>query len=506
MPLSPRRGHLVLAGAWIAAALAVGFALAQGDRAAGVGGAGTVPPSLVATPAPARAATTMPAADWRTLVGGPGPESIPVREAEGVSMVAAADIAQLLDASKFWRGDLRKLELRTSAHRVVLTIDNPFVVIDDHTVRLAAAVRSIDGELFAPVALVDSLPREATLARLYHDASRRVVLRVPPAGIVTGPRVAVESGATTLTFPVDRPDEVVVAGRDRAHFRVRFSGFYAGSLPAGFPEGSVVRAVRPIATAGGSAFEIEVAPEAAGFRLDSDVPGRRVTLAFETAPSGGLERFAPEGPSGPRAIHVVVLDPGHGGTDLGVTVRGAIEKDLTLQLARLVKTELERRMRTRVVLTRDDDRELTGAQRAERANQARADLVISLHFDGLPEGRARGATAYCPPATFVTTGREPAAGGPIPLIPWRDVALRHAVAARELSGDLLSALELRAQGPTRLREILPYPMLGVNAPGLLLECATLTSDADRARVTAPHGLAELAATIAEGIEAWQRNE
>ena len=231
-----------------------------------------------------------------------------------------------------------------------------------------------------------------------------------------------------------------------------------------------------------------------------------MTLSFEPSASSGLQAFAPEGPAGPRPIRVIVLDPGHGGTDAGVTAHGAVEKDLTLQLARLVKAELERRMSARVVLTRDADKVVTEAQRAERANQARADLVISLHFDGFPGSRARGATAYCPPATFVAPGRDPGLGGPIPLIPWRDVALRHAVAARELSEDVLSALELRSQGPTRLREILPHPMLGVNAPGLLLECATLTSDADRARVTGTRGLADLAATIAEGIEAWQRNE
>ncbi len=497
--------RLAFVAAGIAATFAVGLSLAQEPRTGGA-----APESTGRSPAtravPARTATALPAADWRTLVGGPGPESIPVRAIEGAGWVAAADVAQLLDASKFWRGDLRKLELRTPAHRIVLTVDNPFVVIDDHTVRLGAAVRSIGGELFAPVALVDSLPRHATLARLYHDASRRVVLRVPASGIVTGPRLAVDPGITRLTFPVDRPDEVVIAGRDRAHFRVRFSGFYAGALPATFPEGSLVRAVRPIATAGGSAFEIEVVPEAAGFRMDSDIAGRRVTLSFETQVSAGLQAFAPEGPAGPRPIRVVVLDPGHGGTDAGVSVQGAIEKDLTLQLARLVKGELERRMSVRVVLTRDGDQVVTEAQRAERANQARADLLISLHFDGFPGSRARGATAYCPPATFVAPGRDPGLGGPIPLIPWRDVALRHAVAARELSEDVLSALELRSQGPTRLREILPHPMLGVNAPGLLLECATLTSDADRARVTAARGLADLAVTIAEGIEAWQRNE
>jgi len=48
--------------------------------------------------------------------------------------------------------------------------------------------------------------------------------------------------------------------------------------------------------------------------------------------------------------------------------------------------------------------------------------------------------------------------------------------------------------------------LGVNAPGLLLECATLTSSADRDRLKKPQGLSELASAIAAGVETWQRNE
>ena len=85
-------------------------------------------------------------------------------------------------------------------------------------------------------------------------------------------------------------------------------------------------------------------------------------------------------------------------------------------------------------------------------------------------------------------------------------ALRHAVQSRELAEALLSRLELRGQGPTRLREFLPYSLLGVDAPGLMLECATLTAPEDRDRVMAPDGLAALAATLADGIEAYQRNE
>jgi N-acetylmuramoyl-L-alanine amidase len=229
-----------------------------------------------------------------------------------------------------------------------------------------------------------------------------------------------------------------------------------------------------------------------------------VHLVFSSGPNSELEPFAPEGPPGPRAIHSIVLDPGHGGSDAGVTAGGLKEKELTLALARLLKVELERRGPVRVVLTRDDDREIGEAERAEHANRARADLVLALHFDGLPGSRAHGVTAYCPPATFGTRQRN--AQALIALLPWRDVGLRHAVAARELAENVLSSIELRAQGPVRLREVLPYPLLGVNAPGLLLECATLTSEADRARLQRPNGLAELAATIADGIQAYQRNE
>jgi N-acetylmuramoyl-L-alanine amidase len=202
---------------------------------------------------------------------------------------------------------------------------------------------------------------------------------------------------------------------------------------------------------------------------------------------------------------VIVLDPGHGGSDAGVTVGEVVEKDLTLALARALKPELERRVHARVVLTRDADVSLGPDPRAEAANRARADLVLSLHFDGLPGSTARGLTAYTPPATFgaatITALGQP---GPVEILPWREVAIRHAVRSREIAEAINSNIELRGQGPARLRETLPAPLLGVNAPGLMLECATLTSPRDLARLRSPRGIDELAAAIAEGVEAWQK--
>jgi N-acetylmuramoyl-L-alanine amidase len=197
-----------------------------------------------------------------------------------------------------------------------------------------------------------------------------------------------------------------------------------------------------------------------------------------------------------------------------------VEKDLTLALARQLEGELERGG-VRVVLTRTDDRDVTPEARAELANRLDADLVVTLHFDGYVDPHARGATAYCPPAAVTEperlgTGRASGdaataasgADGPgrVVLLPWRDVATRHAVQSRALAEAVLSALELGGQGPTRLRELLPYDLLGVNAPGILLECATLTSPEDRERVMQEEGLRRLAVGIADGIAAYRRNQ
>jgi N-acetylmuramoyl-L-alanine amidase len=276
-------------------------------------------------------------------------------------------------------------------------------------------------------------------------------------------------------------------------------------LPESLPPQGLVRAIRPLVVASGAAFEIEVAPEAQGYRLLRE----RAGFALEFSRSReGREEFAPEGPPGPRPIRVVVLDPGHGGDDVGATGEGVIEKDLALALARALRGELERRLTARVVLTRDGDATVGAESRAEAANRARADLVLSLHFDGYGRPEARGATLWCPPATYGEAESAPRPGVllPVEVVPWRDVATRHAVPSRSFAEAVRTALELDGLGPVRVRERLTAPLLGVNAPGVVLECATLTSPADRERVTSPDGLRAMAAAIASAVVAYQRNE
>ena len=89
-----------------------------------------------------------------------------------------------------------------------------------------------------------------------------------------------------------------------------------------------------------------------------------------------------------------MIDPGHGGEDSGVKgAGGAVEKQVTLAVARRVKGAIEGRLGMRVLLTHEDNR--IGADgRAAIANNNKADLFISLHANGSPRPTTRGATIF----------------------------------------------------------------------------------------------------------------
>jgi N-acetylmuramoyl-L-alanine amidase len=80
-----------------------------------------------------------------------------------------------------------------------------------------------------------------------------------------------------------------------------------------------------------------------------------------------------------RRVRVIVIDPGHGGMDTGVKTSTGAEKDLTLALARRLRTALQTRLGATVLLTRDSDVALDNEARSAVANNNQANLFISLH-------------------------------------------------------------------------------------------------------------------------------
>lgn len=95
-------------------------------------------------------------------------------------------------------------------------------------------------------------------------------------------------------------------------------------------------------------------------------------------------------------VRTIVLDPGHGGEDTGtVGICGREEKELILEYAFALRDALlERDPSLRVVLTREVDEYVPLEERTRIANEARADLFVSLHANAAPNPRASGVETF----------------------------------------------------------------------------------------------------------------
>ena len=173
---------------------------------------------------------------------------------------------------------------------------------------------------------------------------------------------------------------------------------------------------------------------------------------------------------------MIVVDAGHGGNDPGTSYGSILEKEYTLQMAKRLQKELERRGAT-VVMTRSDDSYVELERRAEIANQMRADLFVSVHIDYYEDSEEIcGLTCHYMPDS--TDGR------------------RLAVA---MEG------EVRAAGIIRVndsRESDFSVLRNTQMPAVLVETGYLSNSFDRQKLQDPEYHGNLATAIVNGIDAF----
>lgn len=203
-------------------------------------------------------------------------------------------------------------------------------------------------------------------------------------------------GITTLLliFP-RRPRYRVDTAENPVRLDVLGDRLHGGALPSRIDD-PLVREV----VIGENAVSIVLAAGAVAAEPYGLDRGSRFELVFDVSRPARAAAPSPvlslgEEPRG-HGVLKIVLDPGHGGGEQGALgKRGSEEKTLTLLLARRLKTELERRLPVRVVLTRNEDADLPLETRTAIANQNQADLFLSLHLNSEPWGSgARGAETY----------------------------------------------------------------------------------------------------------------
>ena len=121
--------------------------------------------------------------------------------------------------------------------------------------------------------------------------------------------------------------------------------------------------------------------------------GHGVSVAFLLPATA--EAASPRVSKPPRALPLVLLDPGHGGKDPGaIGISGTYEKTVTLAAAEELRRQLLGSGRYRVELTRARDVFIPLEDRVGLAQKHSAALFVSMHADALRDPRVRGASVY----------------------------------------------------------------------------------------------------------------
>lgn len=90
----------------------------------------------------------------------------------------------------------------------------------------------------------------------------------------------------------------------------------------------------------------------------------------------------------------VVIDAGHGGSDKGATRKSVREADLTFHIAKKLEKLILEDEKMHAILTRNGNKNLTLKNRAQRAQDADGDLLISIHANASPDKQAKGLEIY----------------------------------------------------------------------------------------------------------------
>jgi N-acetylmuramoyl-L-alanine amidase len=218
----------------------------------------------------------------------------------------------------------------------------------------------------------------------------------------------------------------------------------------------------------------------------------------------------------------IVIDAGHGGHDTGtIGPTGLMEKDLCLDVAlRLGKIIEQRLPGADVVYTRTDDTFVPLEDRTRIANDAKADLFISIHANSSHDHLARGIETYYlnlkgSPDAMEVASRENATSQES-IHDLEDVVKKIARSekideSREFAADIQESLAKRIQKtykPVKDRGVRKAPfvvLIGADMPSILTEISFLSNPSDEQLLKKPDHRQRVAEGLYQGVASYLQN-
>lgn len=420
------------------------------------------------------------------------------------AMVPVRSVFEKMNAEVSWINSKRQVVIQTLTQRIVLTIDDKKAYVDGKGVMLDVAPVIVNNRTLIPVRFVsEALGYDVA----WNNQTRSVHINSPyeePETVVVK-KISVNSSGTRVTVELDnmpqRPS-ITYAGNPQRFIADFPNAIISGGDSKKTVNGSDITEVRYAEHDGYARIVIE-SPEEAQYVIAYSSNSMIVTVDAKDAVAAPEPDYEPpryehpdntpetdETPYVPAGEQLVVLDPGHGGWDVGAVgynPDGSIalkEADANLAIALSTQKHLKA-AGVNVIMTRQTNTGLGTATmsdlmtRCDMANKAGATLFVSIHNNSF--------------SNYTATGTE--------ILYTEQSSGINGVNSKVLAQNILTPL-VKATGLTN-RGIKNSPRMVVlkhtHMPAVLLECGFVSNPNDREVLTDSASVDKIGAAIAEGI-------
>jgi len=321
-----------------------------------------------------------------------GDRPIAVAHQNGQTYFSAEDVVAALGGSV--AADAHGYRVTVNNNVAAFGPDSRFGVVRDDLIEMPAAPVIIDNRPFVTIQFFQGfLAKTADLDVVWDERTKLMQIR-PLQHTVVGVQVSVANvqGISKIVFTLSQNSGYAIV-KEQGAYTIRF----AAQIRPPFAEQAYEDPnVAKISFAGTDVRVQLTSPDVVGDAYKLENPYRVILDVRKVAPGPS----APVMPSLNKpydqpGIHTIVIDPGHGGKDIGATGPGGLlEKEATLAIANKLAAALATKLGARVILTREDDSVVSLDQRTAVANQYKADLFLSVHMNAAPTKGAHGSEVY----------------------------------------------------------------------------------------------------------------
>jgi len=412
---------------------------------------------------------------------------------------------------------LETLTIRSGNNRLVVTKNSALISYNDQIVLLPNPILREDGRWLVPLEfLTTGLTRLTGTEFHYRPGTSRIFadnvdapeleMNAQTLGPIT--RLTIRCGAA-LNLDVKRDDQRAVVSidhapvdpaRERLELRDRLLRSVSFDDSNGEPK-ILLDITRDVAD-----VRITPAENNRVFFVDLLRKGEPATEAVPPSVDSAPTSPKPDTAPVERKVRVVVIDPGHGGMDAGTHNAMFSEKDITLVLARKLRTALQMRLGTTVLLTRDSDIALDNEARSAVANNNQANLFISLHTGYSANKLDSSSSVFVMTENFGNTFSTTGAPRDQLFLPWYLGYRTHrqgSVAAATIFQEELSKAIPGWKFPVRTA---PLAVLSsATMPSLLLELGNLNNAMASQTLMDNAFQTRLAGTIADAVQRFSES-